>query len=158
HSNEPGNQFYDRTPGDPGAVFGPRTVNVVAFNDILTPTDRSVLALRYGFMRFRDDFHSEPSDAGMLGVAGPFGNSIKGFPLVTATGYGSPVAGILFNGGARTDSSFFSHSISASFSHLVGRHTAKIGGDYRRIGMDVFSPDNENGAVAFTSSFTAGPD
>ncbi len=155
HSNEPSSQFYG-APGDPGAGFSPRTVNVVALNDILTPDDRTVVALRYGYMRFRDDFASAPSDAGPLGFASTFAKAINGFPFISTTGYGYP-NGTLFNGGSRIDSTFYSHSLSASVSRLAGRHTLKVGGDYRRIGMGVFSPDNQNGSLVFTQAFTAGP-
>ena len=81
HSNEPAPQFYG-TPGDPNAVFQPRTVNVVAINDILVPSDRTVLALRYGYLRFRDDFASAPTDASTLGFAPAFEAAITGFPAL----------------------------------------------------------------------------
>jgi hypothetical protein len=157
HSNEPGNQFYDHTPGDPGAYFGPRTVNVVALNDVLIPDDRTVLALRYGYMRFRDDVASAPSDPDMLGFAPAFARAINGFPFVSTTAYGVGPAGALFSGGFRTDSTHYSHSVSASLSRLAGHHTVKAGADYRLIGMSVFAPDNENGSFTFTPAFTLGP-
>jgi hypothetical protein len=155
HSNEPSSQFYG-TPGDPGAAFNPRTVNVVALNDVLTPDDRTVVALRYGYMRFRDDVASAPSDGGALGFSSTFANAINGFPLISTTGYGYP-AGTLFSGGSRIDSTFYSHSVSASLSRLAGRHTVKVGADYRRIGMTVFAPGDQNGSFLFTQAFTAGP-
>jgi trimeric autotransporter adhesin len=155
HSNEPSSQFYG-TPGDPGAIFNPRTVDVVALNDILTPDDRTVVALRYGYMRFRDDVVPAPSDAGALGFSSTFANVIDGFPLINTAGYGYP-AGSLFSGGFRLDSTFYSHSISASLSRLAGRHTLKAGADYRRIGMTAFAPGDQNGSFFFTQAFTAGP-
>ena len=36
HSKEPAPQFYG-TPGDPNAIFQPRTVNVVAINHLMVP-------------------------------------------------------------------------------------------------------------------------
>ena len=156
HSNEPSSQFYGGTPGDPGAGFNPRTVNVVALNDILTPDDRTVLAFRYGYMRFRDDFASSPSNAGGLGFSPAFAQALNGLPLMVTTGYGYP-AGTLFNGGTLNESTFDSQSVSASLSRLAGRHTVKVGGDYRRIGMSVLSVDSRNGSFSFTPAFTAGP-
>jgi len=158
HSNEPGFQFYGGIPGDPGANFVARTVAVVALNDMLTPTDRTVVALRYGYMRFRDDYHSAPSDPGGLGFSTGFRQALSGFPLIATAGYGVPPTGALFDGGQRIDSTFFSHSLHASLSRLVGRHTVKVGGDYRLIGMRVFAPGNQNGSLAFTPAFTIGPD
>ncbi len=64
----------------------------------------------------------------------------------------------LLNGGARTESTSYSHSVSASLSRLAGRHTLKAGGDYRLIGMRVFAPGDVNGSFAFTSAFTQGPE
>ena len=155
HSREPSPQFLG-IPGDPGAIFQPRTVNVLAINDVLVPDDRTVLAFRYGFMRFRDDFASEPSDASGLGFAPSFASAITGFPRISAQAYA--LGGTLFNGGVLTESTSYSHSVSASLSRLVGRHTLKAGGDYRLIGMRVFAPGDVNGTFGFTSAFTQGPD
>ena len=83
-------------------------------------------------------------------------NALKGFPFIVATGYGYPAGG-LFNGGALNESTLYSHSVSASMSRLAGRHTVKVGGDYRRIGMSVLSVDSQNGSLVFTPAFTAGP-
>jgi len=154
HSNEPGAQFLG-IPGDPNAVFQPRTVNVVAINDVLVPSDRTVVALRYGYLRFRDDFASVPSDAAGLGFSPAFTSAITGFPRIVAIGYGSQSA--LFNGGIKTESTSYSHSASASLSRLAGRHTFKTGADYRLIGMRLFAPGDVNGTFSFTSAFTQGP-
>ena len=71
HSREPAPQYLG-IEGDPNAIFQPRTVNVVALNHVAAPTDRMVLALRYGYLRFRDDFASSPSDPSALGFAPAF--------------------------------------------------------------------------------------
>ena len=154
HSKEPQPQFYG-TPGDPNALFQPRTVNVLALNHLLVPNDRTVLALRYGYLRFTDDFASVPTDATVLGFSPAFAREIRGFPRINVTGYGTPA---LFNGGLRTDSTSYSHSASASLSQLAGRHTLKAGAEYRLIGLRSFSPEDENGAFSFNSAFTQGPD
>jgi trimeric autotransporter adhesin len=153
HSKEPAPQFYG-TPGDPNALFQPRTVNVVAINHIMVPSDRIVLALRYGYLRFRDDFASVPTDPRTLGFSPAFAGAITGFPRLTASPYGS---GPLLNGGLHTDSTSYSHSASASLSRLAGRHTFKTGADYRLIGMRLFAPGDVNGTFNFTSAFTQGP-
>ena len=154
HSKEPQPQYYG-TPGDPNALFQPRTVNVLALNHLLVPGDRTVLALRYGYLRFTDDFASAPTDATVLGFSPAFAREIRGFPRINVAGYGTPA---LFNGGLRTDSTSYSHSASASLSQLAGRHTLKAGAEYRLIGLRSFSPEDENGAFTFNSAFTQGPD
>jgi trimeric autotransporter adhesin len=153
HSKEPAPQFYG-TPGDPNAIFQPRTVNVVALNHILVPSDRSVVALRYGYMRFRDDFASSPTDAGGLGFAPAFEAVLRGLPRINAAPYGP---GTLLNGGVLTESTSYSHSASASLSRLMGRHTIKSGAEFRVIGMRVFAPGDVNGTFTFTTGFTQGP-
>jgi hypothetical protein len=155
HSNEPQPQYLG-IPGDPFALFQPRTVNLVAINDVTVLDNRTVLALRYGYLRFRDDFASSPSDPAGLGFSPAFASAITGFPRINATGYA--LGGTLFNGGVKTESTSYSHSASASLSRLAGRHTFKMGADYRLIGMRVFAPGEVNGVLAFTSNFTQGPD
>jgi len=156
HSNEPSPQFYG-TPGDPGAAFQPRTVNVLALNDVVTISDRTVLAVRYGYMRFRDDVAWAPSTAAGLGFSSAYQQAVSALPLINVTGYGIGAGGELLNGGSRSDSTFYSQSLNASLSHLAGRHTIKAGAEYRLIGMNVFTPDVQNGAFFFTQAFTAGP-
>ena len=72
-----------------------------------------------------------------------------GFRVIT-DGYGS--CGTLFNGGARTDSSFYSHSANVSLSRLAGRHTVKVGGDYRLIGMQRLRPGDAERDVQLHAS------
>ncbi|MGH9386344.1 MAG: hypothetical protein ACRD2N_18875 [Vicinamibacterales bacterium] len=154
HSDEPGPEFYGGIPGDPGAVSVPRTVYVVALNSVSTPNDWTTLAFRYGFLRFRDDLLARPSDASSLGFVPAFAREITGFPRIFADGYGLA----LFDGGAGTESTHYSHSLNASLSRLVGRHALRAGADYRRIGMRALASQDRNGFFAFTTGFTRGPD
>ena len=154
HSREPAPQYLG-IEGDPNAIFQPRTVNVVAVNHVAAPTDRMVLALRYGYLRFRDDFASSPSDPSSLGFAPAFAEAITGFPRISVPGYSNQPT--LFNGGTQTESTSYSHSANFSLSWLAGRHTVKVGGEYRRIGMRVFAPGDVNGTFGFSPAFTQGP-
>jgi hypothetical protein len=132
-------------------------VNVIALNDVLTPGNRSVVAVRYGFMRFQEDFVPTASDGSTLGFAPAYASAIRGFPAINASGYGLSNGG-LFNGNGNTATTFYSHSFNASWSHLAGRQTWKAGGEYRLIGMRSTSTPNENGWFEFTARFTQGPD
>ena len=154
HSEEPAPQYLG-IEGDPNAVFQPRTVNVVALNHVAAPTDRMVLALRYGYLRFRDDFASVPSDPSSLGFAPAFAGAITGFPRFNVPGYSNQPT--LLHGGLLTESTSYSHSANMSLSWLVGHHTVKLGGEYRRIGMRVFAPGDVNGTFSFSPAFTQGP-
>ena len=152
HSNEPGNEFYGGVPGDPGAVTTPRTTKVLALNAVSTPSEWTTVAIRYGYTNFSDDSTWKPNDPSTLGFDPAFARELTGFPAVFAEGYGSE----LFNGGSTTESTHYSHSLSASWTRLVGRHALKAGGDYRRIGLRV-APDRRSG-FNFTTGFTKGPD
>jgi len=154
HSKEPAPQFLG-IPGDPNAVFQPRTVNVLALNHLVVASDRTVLAFRYGYLHFRDDFASVPSDPTTLGFSPAFTSAITGFPRINVAAYGT--GGVLLDGGVLTNSTSYSHSANASISHLTGRHTIKAGGEYRLIGMRVFAPGATTGTFTFTSAFTQGP-
>ncbi len=152
HSNEPDAEVYGGVPGDPGASTIPRTAKVLALNAVSTPDEWTTVAVRYGYMGFRDDSAWKPNDATTLGFDPAFARELTGFPVIGVDGYSST----LFNGGAATESTHYSHSLSASWSRLVGRHALKAGGDYRRIGMRV-APDRR-GVFTFTTGFTKGPD
>ncbi len=80
---------------------------------------------------------------------------ITGFPRITVPGYSNQPT--LFNGGTQTESTSYSHSANFSLSWLAGRHTVKVGGEYRRIGMRVFAPGDVNGTFGFSAAFTQGP-
>jgi len=151
HSNEPGNELYGGVPGDPGAGTTPRTTTVLALNTVSTPNEWTTVAIRYGYMNFSDDSAWKPNDASTLGFDPAFARELTGFPAITVDGYGQ-----LFNGGSTTRSTHYSHSLSASWTRLWGRHALKAGGEYRRIGMRV-APDRGSG-FTFTTGFTKGPD
>ena len=152
HSNEPASEFYGGVPGDPGAVTTPRTTEVLALNVVSTPNEWTTVAIRYGYMNFRDDTAWKPNDPSTLGFDQAFARELTGFPAITVDGYGSQ----LFNGGSTSESTHDSHSFSASWTRLIGRHALKAGGDYRRIGMLV-APDRTS-SFNFTTGFTKGPD
>ena len=153
HSDEPGFNYLGGLPGTPGAGSQPRTVNVVAINAVSTPNEWTTVALRYGYLRFVDNSLEVPSDASVLAFDPAFASRLSGFPSIFAAGYGQG----LFDGGYRTDSTHYSHTLNASWSRLVGRHALRAGGDYRRIGMDVLGGSDQNGSFQFTSAFTRGP-
>jgi hypothetical protein len=154
HSREPAPQYLG-VEGDPNAAFSPRTVNVLAINDVMVPNDRTVLALRYGYLRFRDDFASVATNAASLPFSPAFQSAITGFPRINVGGYSNQPT--LLHGGLQTESTSYSHSVNMSLSRLAGRHTFKGGAEYRRIGMRVFAPGDVNGTFSFSPSFTQGP-
>ncbi len=48
-----------------------------------------------------------------------------------------------------------SWSANASYSKLVGRHTFKFGGDYRKLGVYLLNPGDSSGRFDFDKEFTS---
>ena len=82
HSSEPAPQFSaSRATRTRSSSRAPSTSS--RSTTCSMPSDRTVLALRYGYMRFRDDFASAPSDPSTLGFSPAFASAISGFPRIT---------------------------------------------------------------------------
>jgi hypothetical protein len=150
-SAEPAPEYYGGVQGDPGAVSGPRSVNVVGLSSVSTPGDWTTLTFRYGYMRFRDDTSWKPSDPSTLGFDDAFAAEIPGVPGIFAEGYGA----VLFDGGPSVESTLDSHTLNAVWSRLVGRHVVKAGVEYRRLGFA--SSSEPEATFSFTPEFTRGP-
>ena len=153
HSKEPGPKFYGGLPSDPaGGVLG-RTVHVVALNNIVVLNDSTVLTMRYGLTRFLDSEVSNAFDPATLGFSQTFVDAIpyRKFPAIAIVGYNG------FGDGSPRDRTFNSHTANVTLSKSIGRHTVKIGGDYRQMTLDFLSPGQGSGNFGFTRDFTQGP-
>ena len=155
HSREPAPQYLG-VDGDPNAVFQPRTVNVVAINDVwravrshgagCSATD--ICGFATISRRPRQTRSSLGVRAGVCAVPSPDFRA----SLCRATRISRPSSRR-----TQTESTSYSHSANFSLSWLAGRHTVKVGGEYRLIGMRVFAPGDVNGTFAFSANFTQGP-
>ena len=153
HSKEPGPKFYGGLPSDPaGGVLG-RTVHVVALNNIMVLNDSSVLTMRYGLTWFLDNEVSNAFDPATLGFSQTFVDAIpyRKFPAIAIVGYNG------FGDGSPRDRTSDSHTANVTLSKSLGRHTVKIGGDYRQMTLDFLSPGQGSGNFGFTRDFTQGP-
>lgn len=148
---EPGldgpNRFIDN-----GDYILRRRVHVLALNNTWLPTSNTVVTLRYGWTQFRDDDTlSIDFDPATLGFAPAFSNAIqtKKFPQVLFGDY--------YDLGAidPSDRNLYSWSANMTASKLLGRHTVKVGADYRTIGIDTQSFDGGAGEFAFDRRFTS---
>lgn len=153
-SDEPGPLFIDN-PYDPslGNLF--RQVNLLGLNTTYIPSDDSVLTFRYGYFRFVNDFAVPEFDVASLGFSDNFTGQISQdvFPFIDFP------LDYPFGGAGGTDQSHnYSHSVNGTWSKFVGNHTLKVGGDYRRIGVDFVSAGAAAGAFEFGLDFTQGPD
>ena len=111
-----------------------------------------VLNLRYGYTRFSDrNTLSTEFDPSQLGFDQSFLNNlqVRKFPRATMTDYTS-IGAIDPNRLV-----WYSQAANAAVSKLVGRHTFKVGADYRQIGVDTQSFSGGAGLFAFDRFFTS---
>ena len=161
-SVEPEARFYAKNlgenPGEPaeGQLF--RTVHAMAINNIITTSNNTVFAFRYGYTQFVDNDIPNQFDPGTLGFSQNFLSAIpyKKFPRFAISGYGT-VNFDTFGDRDPQDTTFYGHSVNASVSKLLGRHTLKGGFDFRVIGMKLFARGQPSGRFNFDSAFTRGP-
>jgi hypothetical protein len=148
---EPGlsgpNRFIDQ-----GDYILERRVHILALNNTWLPSSNTVLTLRYGWTQFRDDNTlSIDFDPATLGFDSAFSNAIqtKKFPNVNITDYYALGA---IDPAPRN---LYSWSANGALSRLVGRHTVKMGVDYRTIGQDTQSFSNGAGNFNFDRRYTS---
>lgn len=129
-----------------------RRVHIAALNNTWLPGNNTVVTARYGYTRFRDENTlSVEYDPAQLGFASSFLDplQVKKFPRATMTDYTS-IGAIDPN-----KLIWYSQAANAAVSKLIGRHTFKIGGDYRLIGIDTQSFSGGAGLFAFDRFFTS---
>jgi len=163
-SNEPcANYFGTADQSEPNRFADPadyilkRRPQILAVNNTWVLNDSSVMALRFGMTRFPDnDTLSIDFDPATLGFSQTYLNQItvQKFPQVRIRNYDANAARTL---GAiePTDRNWKSISANGTFSKFVGTHTFKFGADFRKIGLDFFSPGNGAGSFDFDRDITS---
>lgn len=159
HTREPGSSYFGESftvPGDPGSSLLLRTIYFASVNNIFVLSDATVATVRYGYNRF-NDYSSYPAfDAKTLGLPASYVNSLAAntFPSMLISGYGG--ATTMGNNGPNSNI-HESQVANATISKLVGHHTLKFGGEFRRIKLDNITYGPSAGTFSFTSAFTQGP-
>jgi hypothetical protein len=152
-SDEPFEQYFG-PPADVniGVLF--RRVHLLALNRTLIPSDDRVLTFRYGYFSFDDDYQVPEFDPAELGFSSRYLDQITAnvFPYFGIDGYAG------FGGWTSDESRHYSHSVNGTASQIVGNHSLKFGGDYRRIGEDSLLGGPRAGEFSFDAGFTQGPD
>jgi hypothetical protein len=156
YTKEPGSAFWGphgQVAGDPGGSTLFRTIDFISLNNIFVPNGTTTVAVRYGYNTF-EDFGGNylAFDAGTLGFAPSYVNALpfNTFPNITLTGYSG-----LGNGGP-TETTHVGQTANITVSKLVGNHSLKVGGDYRRIAARTIGGSNA-GSFTFNQGFTQGP-
>lgn len=129
-----------------------RRVHIAALNNTWLPGNNTVVTARYGYTRFSDqNTLSVEYDPSQLGFDQSFLNNlqVKKFPRATMTDYTS-IGAIDPN-----KLIWYSQAANAAVSKLIGRHTFKVGADYRQIGVDTQSFSGGAGLFAFDRFFTS---
>ncbi len=157
-TDEPCASFWGQNAfADTNEYLLARRVHMVAVNNTWLPSNNTVLTFRYGLTSFDDsDFLTEDFDPATLGFNNAFINSIqkKKFPIGNIAEYGD--GGAAFGAIDATDRLWYSWSANATASKLLGRHTVKAGGDFRRIGTDTQSFSASSGVFNFDRLWTSG--
>jgi hypothetical protein len=155
HTAEPGSAFWGphgTIPADPSGTVGYRTIHFLSSNQIIVPNNSTALAVRYGYYHFLGDATNYVAgfDASTLGYPSSFTNVLTpgGFPAITLNGYSN------IGHGAHNITLFEGHTVNATMSKFVGKHSMKYGVDYRR--LSGYSEAPNNGTFAFTQAFTQG--
>jgi trimeric autotransporter adhesin len=142
-------------PGD-GALY--RTVNTVAINNTLNPNSNTVAHIRLGYTNFADDCVPVAGfDPGTLGFSPGFVGQVpvKKFPYFAIGSYGTDYNGYMFGERTINEISYYSWDANGSVSKLWGRHTAKFGASYRKIGVKNFNPAQASGSYFFDGQLTS---
>ena len=156
HTAEPGSAFWGphgTIPADPAGTIGYRDIHFLSSNQIIVPNNSTAIAVRYGYYYFLGDGtnYVDGFDAATLGYPASFTSVLTpgGFPAVTTNGYSN------IGHGAHNITLFEGHTVNTSLTKFKGKHSYKIGVDYRR--LSGYSEAPNNGNFAFTQAYTQGP-
>ncbi len=157
----PGQGFADQSDpnrfADPGDYLLKRRPWILALNNTWVLNNTTVLSLRYGQTSFPDnDKLTVDFDPATLGFSQTYLNQlqVQKFPSVRLRGYDSFASQTL---GAinPTDRDWYSSSVNGTLSKIFGTHSVKVGGDYRKIGLDFYAPGNGAGFFDFDRDITS---
>lgn len=137
---------------DPNDYLLLRRVHVLALNNTWLVSNNTVATLRFGMTRFvDDDTLSIDFDPATLGFSQTFLGQMqrRKFPIVNVNEYGS--AGAI----DETPRNWYSRSANGTATRLAGRHTFKVGADYRLIGIKTQSFSGGAGVFNFDRFYTS---
>src|SRR3954470_23181299 len=163
-TNEPcQNYFGSADQNDPNRFADPldyilvRRPQLLALNNTWVLSDSSVMSLRFGLTRFPDNNTlSIPFDPATLGFKSNYLSliTVPKFPQVDLINYDA-LAGRTLGAINPTEINWRSTSANAAYSRFFGSHTVKVGGDFRKIGMDSYLPGQSAGLFTFDNEFTS---
>jgi hypothetical protein len=151
HSNEPGENWFPSLASSPENWVLDRRVDATQVNTTLSVNPTTVLALRYGFNRFPNDSYTRSLgfNLGSLGFSPTLVSSIPRptFPIINYQNfYPGDQMGAVGNNAYYVP---YSRNFVASIAKYMGRHSLKVGADWRSISDDGIDFDGSNGSVSF---------
>ena len=166
-TNEPNDDYF--APGltgpnrfaDPNDYLLKRRPQIIAINSTSTLSSSSVLALRFGWTRFPDN---NTMTANFDPATLPFSQnylsliSLKKFPDVRIRAYDQatqPNPTTTLGAIDPTEINWKSMGFNGGYSKFIGTHTFKVGGDFRKIGVDTFIPGPGSGFFDFDKDSTS---
>ena len=135
------------------AQSSPTRVQLVSASLLSTLTTTKINEVRFGYSRYRTSFSSldtaDPASFGTSGVPFNMGTEKTGLPEIDFGGAFDNLGSSAFSiPRGRTSQSF---QILDNFTWLKGRHTIKVGGEYRRASISSFNDNLERGLFSFGS-------
>ncbi len=151
NSDEPGENPYPTISSPDQWILG-RKVNATALNNTITPNATTVIAVRYGFNRFPNigTQKSQNFNVASLGFANSF---VRDIPSQTFPNVAMQNA---YSLGTNNNFNYVHHSknFSAQASKYMGKHTVKVGYDFRQLNNDGLNFGNSSGAFTFNNRLT----
>jgi hypothetical protein len=164
-TSEPDSMYWDVNQfADSRNFTSLRPVHLVALNNTILASETTAITLRYGYYHFEEN-NTAPSagtDLASLGFPAAFVKSVVSskMPSGLVDGMGE-IGGGLFNRSfgdpATALRTWTSSSVNGTVSKFVGRHTLKLGADYRKIGLDALLSGQTSGDFFFDRQYTQGP-
>ncbi len=138
-----------------------RVINTVVLNNTYVISPSTVLTVRGGYNGFADDYNLNDRNGNPLS----FNVSQLGWPtaFTSAMSYTQRYPSLSFTGYKGTGwtsqqvNNYYQAGANTALTHLVGSHSFKFGGDYRKIGVGANSPGASTGTYGFTGTFTGNP-
>jgi len=140
--------------------FGPlrRRPHVLVANSTNIINDTTVLSLRYGWTTWQDSCDSQPFSAGLqsLGFSSTYTNALApgGSDIFPSLTFDQGVEGVggWGPGPVRWKGPY---AINGALTKLMGSHSVKVGGDVRRLGVELATETALGGSFGFAPQFTS---
>jgi hypothetical protein len=151
HSNEPGENWFPGNPATPEQWLLDRRVDATQVNNTLTVNPTTVVTVRYGFNRFPNFSYtrSQGFNITTLGFPASLASQLThpNFPIVNYQNYypGDQMDSQGNNGSYVP----YSRTFGAAVSKFIGKHSLKMGVDWRSISDDGIDFDGSRGDLAF---------